>query len=227
MLDRRVMRLAGIGAMVGAVIAVIFNILHPRADDVENVRSEIQTALDEGIWLFDHYMIGWAIGLALLAFIGIGRSFTREPSASWGRIALIFGIGGTAILFTAVLVDGWAIKEAAETESEDVAVAVAYVGGALFIGGIGTFFGLTPVLFGAALLSGEDYPAWLGWVAVVAGLLGIVTGTIMFFDGFSDATVNVLFPISSLLFTVWIGVMGYQLYQKSSEPAAAAAAPAP
>jgi hypothetical protein len=225
MLDRRVMRLAGLVAMVGAVLAVVFNFLHPTADEVDNVRSSVQTAADEGIWVFDHYILGWTVALALFAFIAISRSFLKEPAASWGRVALIFGIGGSTLLFATVVIDGWAVKEAAEAQGEEIAVSVAYVAEAFFIASIGAFFGITPVLFGTAVLSGDEYPAWLGWTAVLAGILGVVTGTIIFFDGFSDFTVNILFTGASLLFTVWIGAMGYQLWQRSSEPAPATAAP--
>ena len=95
------------------------------------------------------------------------------------------------------------------------------VGWMLFVGAIGLFFGLTPLLYGIAVLTGDEYPSWLGYVAVLAGLVGVVTGTIVFYDGFSTLTDNVLFPISSLLFTAWIGIMGYTLWQKASGPAAA------
>jgi hypothetical protein len=224
MLDRRVMRLAGIAAMVGAVIAVVFNVLHPRPDDVETVRGAVESAKDEGIWLIDHYLLAWTVGLALFAFVAISRTFVREPSASWGRVALVFGISGASVAFATIVMDGWAVKEAVDVEGEQVAFAVAYVAEGMFIATIGAFFGLTPVLFGVAVLSSDEYPVWLGWVAVVAGLLGILTGSIIFFSGFSDFIFNVLFPTASLLFTVWIGLMGYQMYQRASEPASAVAA---
>ncbi|MGH2746834.1 MAG: hypothetical protein ACRDKB_02770 [Actinomycetota bacterium] len=226
MLDRAVLRVGAAAAMVGAVIAVIFNILHPRGDEV-SAAEEVSLAAEEGFWLFDHYMLAWSLAFALLAFIAIGRSFAREPAASWGRVALIFGIGSTAVLFATVAIDGWALEAAVTEADEATALAVAYVGSGLLLAGIGSFFGLTPILYGVSVLSGDDYPAWLGWTAIVAGAIGLLTATIIFFDGFSSATLNVLFPISSILFTLWIGVMGYMLWQKVSQPAAAATAPAP
>lgn len=226
MLDRAVLRVGAAAAMVGAVIAIVFNILHPRGDEV-SAAEEVSLAADEGIWLFDHYMLAWSLAFALLAFIAIGRSFAREPAASWGRASLIFGIGSTAILLSTVAIDGWALEAAATEADEATALAVAYVSSGLFLASMGSFFGLTPVLFGVSVLSGDDYPAWLGWTAIVAGALGLLTATIIFFDGFSDFTANVMFPVASLLFTLWIGVMGYMLWQKVSQPAPAAAAPAP
>jgi hypothetical protein len=81
---------------------------------------------------------------------------------------------------------------------------------------IGSFFGFVPVLFGAAVLTGDEYPSWLGWVAIVAGALGLLTGTIIYFAGFTTLTSMVLFPIASVLFTVWLGIIGYLLWQKTS-----------
>lgn len=220
MLDRGVTRLIGALAMVGATLAIVFNVLHPRPDEIGDIHSVVASAADEGIWLLDHYVLGWTIGIALLAFIGISRSFTREPSASWGRIALIFGIGSAFLAFSTILVDGWGIKEASELGG-DAAASVALVGESLLIGTIGTFFGFTPLLFGAAVLTSGGYPPLLGWTPVLSGLLGVLAGSIIFFSGFSSFTLNVLFPISSLLFTLWIGFMGYRLWKGAEEPAAA------
>lgn len=213
MLDRTVTRLGAVAAMVGAVIAIVFNLLHPLGE--EYTAAEEVRLTGEGIWAFDHYMLGWAVGLALLAFIVIGRSFTGEPSASWGRVALIFAIGSVAILFVTLAIDGFALKEAAEVSGSEVAEGVAYVTGGLFLASIGSFFGVTPLAYGAAVLTGDDYPGWLGWVSILAGVLGLITGTIVFFAGQSGLTVKVLFPASSVLFTLWIGVMGYLLWRKA------------
>lgn len=216
------MRTGAGAAMVGAVLAVVFNLLHPRTDELTAAASA-QAAAEEGIWALDHYVLAWTLAFALLAFIVISRSLSGEPSKSWGRVALWFGIGSTAIAFAAIAVDGFALRVAAESGSAEVAEAVAYVGEGLFVGLMASFFGVTPVLYGVAVLTGDDYPTWLGWVAVLAGLLGLVTSTIIFFDGFSDTTVYVLFPIASLLATLWIGVMGWLLWNKLRTPAAPAA----
>jgi hypothetical protein len=68
----------------------------------------------------------------------------------------------------------------------------------------------------AAVLTGDDYASWLGWVAMAAGVVGLVTASIIFFAGFTQLTDMVLFPIASVLFTAWIGIMGFLLWQKAS-----------
>ena len=219
MLDRSVTRLGAGAAMVGAVIAIVFNALYPRADDPGNVAEIVGLSQSEGMWAFTHYALAWGIALTFIGLIVIARSFVREPSLSWGRIALIHAIGGALTVFVTVVLLGFAVKEAGAMGGGS-AEGIAWVAGGLFLASIGLFFGFTPLFYGIAVLSGDEYPSWLGWTAVVAGAVGVLTGTIVYFDGFSKTTNNVLFPISSILFTVWVGAMGYQLWQKTSSPAA-------
>ena len=218
-MDRSVTRLGAGAAMVGAVIAIVFNLVYPRADNPGDVTEIVGLSQSEGMWAFTHYALAWAVALTFIGLIVIARSFVGEPSASWGRIALIHAIGGALALFLALLMLGFVMKEAAAM-GDASALSVGWVAGGLFLSSIGLFFGFTPLLYGIAVLSGDEYPGWLGWTAVLAGALGVVTGTIIFFDGFSDTTDKVLFPISSILFTLWVAVMGYRLWQRTSQPVA-------
>lgn len=214
-MNRTVTRLGAGAAMLGAVIAVVFNLLHPRSGDVGSAAEEVRLATEEGIWRLDHYMLAWTSALLLFALVVIARSFRDEPGASWSRVGYAFGIVSIATLFMTLVVDGFALSEAGDAGDAVVAEAVAYVAGGLFLATIGSLFGVTPIVFGGAVLAGDDYPKWLGWWAIVAGIVGLVAATIIFFNGFSSFTTNVLFPIASLLFTVWVGVVGYMLWQKT------------
>lgn len=218
MFDRTVMRFGAAAAMVGAVGAVIFNLLHPRPDDVESISQVVSLAAEDDIWVADHYALGWVVAIALLAFIVFSRSLTGEPSTSWGRVALGFGVVGVVLMMVAVVLEGVALREAAREASAATAQAVAYVTEGVFVAGIGVFFGLTPLLYGAAVVTGETYPRWLGWMSVISGTVGIACASIIFFEGISEFTVNGLFLVSSLLFTLWIGLMGWRLWALMSEP---------
>lgn len=217
-MDRNVARLGAGAAMVGAVIAIVFNLIYPRADDPGSASELVGLSQSEGMWSFTHYALAWGVALTFIGLIVIARSFMAEPSLSWGRIGLIHAIGGALSLFLAIVLLGFGAKEAAMADAA-TAEGVAYVAGSLFLGSIGLFFGFTPLFYGIAVLSGNEYPSWLGWLAVASGAIGVLTGTIIYFGGFTKTTDNVLFPISSILFTVWVGVMGYQLWQKTSPPA--------
>jgi hypothetical protein len=90
---------------------------------------------------------------------------------------------------------------------------------ALFTGTIGSLFGLTPVLFGVAALNDGSHPKGLGYLAIASGVLGLLTGSIQFVRGLTNLTANILFPVASLGFIVWLFIMGWRLWK----PEAAAA----
>ena len=65
-MDRTMTKVGAAAAMLGAVIAIVFNILYPRADEPGDVGEIVQMAATEGGWAFTHYMLAWSVGLVLL-----------------------------------------------------------------------------------------------------------------------------------------------------------------
>jgi hypothetical protein len=172
-MDRSVMKVgAAAAAMLGAVLALVFNLLYPRAEEPGNVASMLDQAAAGGRWAITHYMLAWSLGLVLLGVVAISRSFVREPSVSWARAGLVFTIGGVALLFASIVLLGFSAPNALEGADAATAQAVGYVAGGLFLAAIGSFFGLVPLLFGAAVVTGDEYPGWLGWLAGVGGAVG-------------------------------------------------------
>jgi hypothetical protein len=227
MAQRTLFRVGAISAMVGAVLGLVFNLLHPRGGGIDTSQEELDLVADSGIWLFDHFMIAWALAFSFLGLVAIARSFTGEAGESWGRFALAAAIGSIAIALVGVTVDGMAMKEVADNWAEAgrgtgssafaAGDAVANVSLALFTAVIGSLFGFTALLFGIAGLVSTNYPRWLGYVAVVAGVAGLVTASITFLTGPSDVTFNVLFAGSSILFTIWLFVGGWYLWQRAGQ----------
>lgn len=216
MLDRVVVRLGAAAAMVGAVLGLVFNLLYPRADEAGEAQQIVNLAAEGGRWQITHYVLGWSIGLIFLGLIAIWASMAREPSRSWARVGVLLAVGGSLLIFTALTLLGFSVPNASDAGADAAALSTAYVAGGLFLGSIGLYFGLTPLAFGAAMLTGDDFPDWLGWLAVLAGAVGVLTGTIVFFGGFSSLTDNVLFPIASGVFTIWVGITGYFIWQRTS-----------
>jgi hypothetical protein len=207
-------------AMVGAVLGFIFNLLHPRSEAAAtNTVDHLHLVANSDIWVFDHFMLAWSLAFALVGLIAIGWSFMHPISASWARFALASGIIGIAVGFITLGVDGPAMKHVADRflathspEATGTAMAVAEIGQVLFISTIGSLFGLTPVLFGVAILSGDEHPAGLGWLAVAVGAGSLLVASIMFLSGLSSLTANVLFPIFATAFIVWSFLMGLRLW---------------
>ncbi len=232
--ERTLARVGAVAAMAGAVVGIVFNVLHPRPEDIDSTLSELEMVEDSGIWLFDHYMLGLAIALGLLGGVAISRSYAEESARSWGRFALVAQIVGVAIGFLTISVDGmimdkvtdeWAAAGGGTGTPEFVtAAAVANVSLGLFTALIGSLFGLTATLFGLAGLSSKTYPRWLGALVLAGGVLGFAAGTIQFLGGISDLSATILFLPASIAFTVWLFASGWYLWQRTSgEPAVAEA----
>lgn len=203
--------------MVGAVIGLVGNLLHPRGSEF-TVQGELALVNGSDIWLLDHFLIAWSFAFALVGLVAIGWSFTDEVGQAWGRIATATAIGGVTVAYVAIAVDGMAL-EAAAAEGGAVGAAVAHVGLALFTGTIGSLFGLTPLVFGVAIVSSNTYPKGLGYLALAAGAIGLLVASVQYLSGPSTVMTNVLFPVSSIGFTVWAFLMGWRLW---TGPAAAA-----
>lgn len=207
--------------MVGAALGLVFNLLHPRGDDL-SVQGELELVAGSDIWLFDHFMLAWSLAFALVGLVAIGWSFAEDAAQSWGRVATASAIGGVTVGFITLGVDGMALKAVADAGGP-AGVAVAEISFALFTGTIGSLFGLTPVLFGIACLSSNTYPRGLGYLALVGGLLGLLTASLQFLSGPSGLTI-MIFLVASLAYTVWLFLMGWRLWGASGAVTAPAGA---
>jgi hypothetical protein len=228
MAQRTLFRVGAVAAMVGAALGLVFNLLHPRGGGIDTSQEELELVADSGIWLFDHYMLAWSLAIGFLGLVAIARSFTGEAAESWGRLALAFAIASFAIGVVTVVIDGIAVKEVADnwaeagrgTDSTAFATgdAVANISLAIFTALIGSLFGVTAVLYGVAGLASTTYPKWLAYLAVVAGVLGLLTASIVFLSGPSDFALNILFGASSGLYTLWLFFSGLNLWQRERSP---------
>jgi hypothetical protein len=234
MLDKTVLRWGGMAAMVGSVLGVIFNLLHPRSTAAaSDAMNELHLVAASNTWVFVHFMLAWALAFSLIGLVAIGWSFADGPASAWGRFATASAIVGIGVAFVTILVDGPAMKHVADNMmatgmggsgmAQDPSLAVTEITFALFTGTIGSLFGLTPVLYGVAALNDDSYPEALGYVAIMAGVLGLLTGSIQYLNGIAPLTANILFPIASLIFTVWIFIAGYRLWKPAAAPAGQAA----
>lgn len=217
--ERTVLRLGGGAAVVGGVLAFVVNLLHPRPDDF-SARAELEMVADSDGWLLIHLLAAWSLAFVFVGLVALG-SYIGRRGITWGRITRASAVGGTAIAFLAVTVDGMAMKSVADAGGAG-AEAVAEVGLALFTALIGATFGLTPLLFGLAMLATATFERWLAWLAVVGGALGLVTSSIQYLAGPSAFVTNVMFSITALLVTVWVVIAGWRLWNGAelvTEPA--------
>ena len=95
-------------------------------------------------------------------------------------------------------------------------VSASFVEGGLFRVWVITFFGLAAALYGLAFITSVEYPTWLGWVALIAGVVGLVTGFSDSLVGLTEVSAFVLFPITSGLTTLVIIYLGVRFLRPPS-----------
>ena len=98
--------------MIGAVLGLVFNLLHPRGDDY-SAAGELELVASNDIWLFDHFMLAWSLAFAFVGLVAIGWSFPEGPAQGWGRIATATAIGGVTVAYVTLGVDGMAMAAVA------------------------------------------------------------------------------------------------------------------
>ncbi|MEA2497725.1 MAG: hypothetical protein QOH26_130 [Actinomycetota bacterium] len=226
--ENQVLRWGGAAAMVGAGLILVGNLLHPRISDPGNVRDELEAVADSGIWVFDHFLIAWALGFLFVGLIAITSYLDGGTSSTMARIARASVVGGVVVAFIAVSVDGMAMKTVADewmaSGATDVTFATAnavnQISLALFTALIGSFAGLSPVLITTAQLQSKRFAPWVCYLGMAGGLVCLAVSSIMVFAGPSGFVSNVLFTAGSLAVTVWVFMSGLHLWQRASEGAA-------
>lgn len=226
MSDRLALRIGSVSAIVGGVLVLIGNIMHPRNPDALNDVEVLLAEATEGVWVVSHFLILVALVPLLGAFYGLARSIKSDVGHEWARLGWGVALVSVALGLVLVLIDGFAMADLAEEWAASsgaqqqaalaAANAVVALGFAFFTGLMLFLFGAVPVLYGLAILKSNEYASWLGWVAILAGVLSAVVGVIQLFSGPGTLTAFVLFPIASIVITLWIIYLGVLMARQAS-----------
>ena len=100
----------------------------------------------------------------------------------------------------------------------------AFIAGTAAFASLGlVVFGALPMVLGMAIVRSSVYPHWIGFVALAAGVVGIVMGVLTAVEGEVTTTVTTLFLVASIPTTlVWLGT-GLLLRQHASRELVGAA----
>ena len=226
MSERSMFRIGSVSAVVGAVFALVVNILHPRSATLGNPEAFLKMIAGSTIWIGDHVGIVFAVLLVTGGLVAISHSIADERGAGWAHLGEAGALVSAGILSVLMATDGITIKVLSETWANAPAAekvvafrvghALAWVNFALFSVWTVVFFGVTIFLYGLAVVTSTGYPKWLGWVAVLASIGSALIGLNQAYRGPSTLVTNVLFPIFSIIITIWVLVMGVLLWRKAS-----------
>lgn len=220
--SRRESRVGATCALVGSVLLFIGTYLHPMdADPNEAVAAFTEYAADH-LWIASHLMQLAGIALMVTALLILARQLESARDTGWPQIATGGAIASLAVatmlqavdgIALKVMVDAWAVAPAEQKEGAfhaAFAVRQVEVGLATMLS---LLLGLTVTIYGRALLADHTYPKWIGGLALVGGVLTVVSGVVMAYTGFSGLAMAINMPASSILL-VWMLALGVFMWRR-------------
>ena len=201
-------KVGGVAAILGVVALLIATLLHPLDAHPSDAPAAFTEYAADQFWVASH--LGQLAGIMLIS--GGLISLSWRLRAGRAGVWAILGAGGAiaSLTLTGVLqaVDGIALKvmvdrwAAAAPSAKPPRFEAAFAVRQIEIGlasMVNVFFGLTAVLYAAALLCRSARSKWLGWIGIIAGAATVASGIIQAHTGFSDIAMAAGMPSNLLL----------------------------
>jgi hypothetical protein len=223
---RWVCKIGGTAAVVGALLGMVGNLVHPATPIGDRQGVAMVIAESDG-WVPIHLAIVLGIVLMLAGLFAIRHSIEDGLPEVLASLGLVFGVAGATIGLVLVILDGVAARQLAEewaassVDGQGMALSLVHVNETInlalaslfnFIFAAATF-----ILFGLAVALSDPFPRWLGWVAVFAGTLSAVAGTIQAYTGEPTGASRVLTIIGPSVITLWLLLMGVKLLRRTRD----------
>ncbi|MCW5850664.1 MAG: DUF4386 family protein [Anaerolineae bacterium] len=210
--------------MLGALLALVANALHPHPSDFQ-LEALLQAIALSAIWGPIHLVLIFSLLLIFGALLALTLTLDDEPAATVARFACLAVLLGGALMLVSTAMDGFAMSQIARSwadaapaekasalriaaAAEDLQYAVYSLSSVIFLG-IGIF------LYGLTMILSRAYPKLLGWLAVVAGAGAFVVGIAQVLGGPEFRAAEVFDVLFSVLSTVWILVTGVLMWRKA------------
>ena len=220
-----IFRVGSVAGIVGSLLAMVGNLLHP-ATPIGDPEGVARTIAQSERWVLVHLVIVVGLILMLGALVALSRSIEGGLPGALGQLGYVAAVAGVTVGVVVVIVDGVAAKylaDAWEVAPPDQAAAalrvvlaeeaINFAVAALF--NI-LFAGVTFILLGLAVAWSGEYPRWLGWVAVVAGIGSVPVGLVQAYTGESNEFTRIATIIFPTIITLWVVVMSVLLWQKTT-----------
>jgi hypothetical protein len=224
MFERTLLRIGAVALTAGLITAVVFEVLHPAREDPNDNPLVFAEYAGSGNWTTIH--LGALAGALMLlgGLAALSESLRGGPAvqAAWARLAAASAVVAAAAYGVLQVVDGVALKHAvdawaaAPSDTKTAAFAAAESVRWIEYGLNSLTFslvGLTLVLVGVALLTGDRFPRWQGVWALAAGIAYLVRGLLVAYHGFAA---NPSGLIALILFGSWVLVMAASMWRRGS-----------
>src|SRR5215213_9279531 len=222
--EGEIFRIGSVEGIVGTLQAMVGNLLHPAtpSGDPEGVA---QTIAESENWVLVHLVIVVGLIIMLGGLVAISRSIEGGLPGALAQLGSVAAVAGVTVGVVLVIVDGVAAKhladawEAAPPEEAAAALQVVVAEEAINFALAALFnilfAGVTFILLGLAVAWSGEYPRWLGWVAVVAGVGSVPVGLVQAYMGESIGFTRIATIIFPTIITLWVVVMSVLILRKA------------
>ena len=220
-----IFRIGAVAGIVGSLLAMVGNLLHPAtpSGDPEGVA---QTIAQSERWVLVHLVIVVGLILMLGALVALSRSIEGGVAGALAQLGFVAAVAGVTVGVILVIVDGVAAKHLADAwEAAPPNQAAAALGVVVAEETINfalaslfniLFAGVTFILLGLAVAWSKEYPGWLGWVVVVAGVGSVPVGLVQAYTGESIGFTRIATIIFPTIITLWVVGMSVLLWRKAA-----------
>jgi hypothetical protein len=220
-----IFRIGAVAGIVGSLLAMVGNLLHP-ATPTGNPEGVARTIAQSANWVLVHLVIVVGLILMLGALVALSRSIEGGVPGALAWLGSIAAVAGVTVGVILVIVDGVAAKhladawEAAPPDEAAAALRVVVAEEAINFALASLFnilfAGVTFILLGLAVASSGEYPGWLGWVVVVAGVGSVPVGLVQAYTGESIGFTRIATIIFPTLITLWVAGMSVLILRKAA-----------
>ena len=218
-------RSASVAAFGGALLLFGGTILHPSGADPNDAVAAFSEYADDEWWIASHLAQLLGVALIVCALIQLSRLLASGSAKGLAWIGAAGSIASLAIAAALQAVDGIALKMmvdawAAAAEPDKTTLFYAAYGVRQIEVGLASImsllFGLTVCVYGVAMISDRSFVTWMGWLAIVGGVPTAIGGVVIAYTGFSELTMAINMPSSSLIL-IWVIALGILFWRRDTE----------
>lgn len=215
-LDRRTdeISLAGNVGFWAVVLTTVVLLIHPFG--TTELYGDGQQFLEhvDVLWVTIHFVVALLFMVLLLPINVWARNLSTTTARTWGRLATLVAIAGTAVgLFHLTATDTTTFVAFADTFESEAGSESANLGGdlllrlhaATFAAWVTSYFFAVPALVAVAAWQDRRFPAWQTMLAVIASVLAAVSVVLTLGEGQLTTLSEVgIFRPSVTLFLIWM-----------------------
>jgi hypothetical protein len=219
-----IFRIGAAAGIVGSLLAMVGNLLHP-ATPIGDPQGVAEAIAQSESWVLVHLVIVVGLILMLGALVALSRSIEGGVAGALAQLGSVAAVAGVTVGVVLVIIDGVAAKHLADgwaaAPPEEAAAALRVVVAEEAINfALASLFnilfaGVTFILLGLAVALSGEYPGWLGWVVVVAGVGSVPVGLVQAYTGESIGFTRIATIIFPTIITLWVVVMSVLLLRKA------------